>query len=258
LNEPSGSVPMPRKRRQAEPAPMRIQKRMAHMGVASRRECERLIREGRVTVNGRMVTEMGTTVVPDDAIAVDGQPVNEPEGPTIIVLNKPPGVVCTRADPEGRDTIYDLLDPSLPHLAHVGRLDLQTEGVLLLTNDGDLTQGLLRPENGVPRVYHVKLRGRLNRAAWKRLEEGIPLDGRPTAPLNLERLPTKSRHDWISLTLTEGRNRHVRRLMEAVGHSVTRLRRVSFGGINAEGLPVGRWRNLSSQEHRQLKDWLAR
>lgn len=245
------------KRREAEPTRMRIQKRMAHMGVASRRECERLIREGRVAVNGRMVKEMGVTVGPDDAISVDGQLVNEPEGTTIILLNKPAGVVCTRADPEGRDTIYDLLDPALPHLAHVGRLDLQTEGVLLLTNDGDLTQGLLRPENGVPRVYHVKVRGRLTRESWKRLEAGIPLDGRPTAPLDMERLPTKSRHDWISMTLTEGRNRHVRRLMEAVGHSVTRLRRVSFGGITADGLPVGRWRDLSRKEHRQLESWLT-
>jgi len=231
---------------------MRLQRRLAQLGVASRRASERLITAGRVRVNGRVVTELGTRVTPRDAIAVDGRPV-EALDPIVGVLHKPPGVLCAASDDRGRDTIYDLLPPDLPFLAHVGRLDYQTAGVLLLTNDGALARRLLHPDTRVPRVYEVKIRGHLGPAALARLEAGIELDGRPTLPVVVERVRSRSRHDWLRLTLFEGRNRHVRRILEAVGTSVTRLIRTSFGNITLEGLPPGGFRLLDAGEESTLR-----
>lgn len=227
---------------------IRLQKRLAQMGVASRREGERMITAGRVKVNGHVANVLGCRVSPGDRIEVDGREVEAPLQPIAIALHKPAGVITARTDPEGRKTVYDLLDPTLPFLAHVGRLDYQSEGLILFMSDGDLAQKLLRPSLHVPRVYHVKIRGKLGKQASRRIQEGIPLDGRPTRPVDLERLPTKSKHDWLELTLFEGRNRHVRRILEAVGHSVTRLRRVSFAGVSLDRLPEGRWRHLEDEE----------
>ena len=148
---------------------------------------------------------------------------------------------------------HDLLDKDLPWLAHVGRLDIMTEGCLLLTNDGELAEQLLLPASGVERVYHVKVRGKVDRKTIAKLENGVVLDGRRTRPTGLSRLATKSKHDWLELTLTEGRNRHVRRIFEAVGHSVTRLRRVSFAGISVEGVARGNWRLLEPKEIASLR-----
>ncbi len=244
--KPSASAPP------SEEGPMRLQRRLAQLGVASRRASERLITAGRVRVNGRVVTELGTRVTPRDAIAVDGRPV-EALDPIVGVLHKPPGVLCAASDDRGRDTIYDLLPPDLPFLAHVGRLDYQTAGVLLLTNDGALARRLLHPDTRVPRVYEVKIRGHLGPAALARLEAGIELDGRPTLPVVVERVRSRSRHDWLRLTLFEGRNRHVRRILEAVGTSVTRLIRTSFGNITLEGLPPGGFRLLDAGEESTLR-----
>ena len=238
---------------QHPPQGERLQKRMAHLGIASRRESEKMIQAGRVTVNSRRVTELGTRVMPDDVIALDGYPVLDNNVTLVALLHKPIGVVSTRTDPEGRETIYDLLDKDMPWLAHVGRLDIMTEGCLLLTNDGDLAEQLLLPATGVPRVYHVKVRGRVDSKSMKKLQDGVVLDGRRTRPTNLSRLPSKSKHEWLQLTLTEGRNRHVRRIFEAVGHSVTRLRRVSFAGITIEGLARGNWRLLDPKEIAALR-----
>lgn len=235
---------------------MRLQKRMAHLGVASRRESERLIAAGRVAVNGRPVTTPGTVVSPSDRIEVDGRPVRS-RGTEVILLNKPIEVICTRSDPQGRTTIYDLLPPELPHLAHVGRLDFMTEGLLLLTSDGDLAQRLLAPLAGLPRIYEVKIRGRLGPEAIRRLQAGVPLDGRPTLPTEVERVKTRSKHDWLRLTLFEGRNRHVRRVLEEVGHSVTKLRRVAFGPLTIAGLPVGGWREATPAEIASLSALVA-
>jgi 23S rRNA pseudouridine2605 synthase len=237
----------------SSPVGERLQKRMAHLGIASRRESEKLIQAGRVTVNSIRVTELGTRVMPDDVISLDGFPVLDNKTTLVALLHKPIGVVCTRKDPEGRETIYDILDKDMPWLAHVGRLDIMTEGCLLLTNDGDLAEQLLLPATGVPRVYHVKIRGRVDPKTMVRLQEGVVLDGRRTRPTNLTRLPSKSKHEWLQLTLTEGRNRHVRRIFEAVGHSVTRLRRISFAGVTIEGLSRGNWRLLEPKEIAALR-----
>ena len=237
----------------SSPEGERLQKRMAFLGIASRRESEKLIRAGRVTVNGRRVTELGTRVTADAVISLDGNPVLDNNVTLVALLHKPVGVVCTRTDPQDRETIYDLLDKDMPWLAHVGRLDIMTEGCLLLTNDGELAEQLLLPASGVERVYHVKVRGKVDAKTIAKLENGVVLDGRRTRPTGLSRLATKSKHDWLELTLTEGRNRHVRRIFEAVGHSVTRLRRVSFAGISVEGVARGNWRLLEPKEIADLR-----
>ncbi|MCB9730424.1 MAG: rRNA pseudouridine synthase [Deltaproteobacteria bacterium] len=231
---------------------IRLQKRMAQLGFGSRRACDRLIAEGRVTVDGARVTELGTRVSPSARVALDGK-VAEDVGTRCIVLHKPPGYLTARTDPQGRRTVYDLLPKDGPFLAHVGRLDYQTEGVLLFTNDGDLARTLLLPDARVPRVYDVKVRGQLSPDAIAALERGVPLDGRATLPVVVERIPTRSRHDWLRLTLFEGRNRHVRRILEAVGHPVNRLRRAAFGPVDLEGLAPGSWRPLAPDEVSSLR-----
>ena len=231
---------------------MTIQKRMAQLGIASRRASEKLILEGRVKVNGKVQTVLGTKVSVADTIEVD-EKVIEPTEPICILLYKPMGTLCTANDPRGRSTIYDLLGKELPFLAHVGRLDYNTEGLLLMTNDGDLAQALLKPESAIPRVYELKIRGRLSKEAYKQIETGIPLDGRPTKPVFLERIQSKSKHDWLQLTLMEGKNRHIHRIMQAVGTSVTRLRRVSFANLTLGGLEPGEYRKLRMREINSLR-----
>lgn len=247
---PKGGAP---RRSAPKGAPERLQKRLASIGVASRRESERYITAGRVRVNGKTVTELGTKVMPDDRIEVDGAVVEAPTTALVLALDKPEGVVCTRSDPEGRETIYDLLGESLPFMAHVGRLDIMTSGLLLMTTDGDLAKDLLDPGFAVPRVYHVKVRGNLDASTVKQLERGVTLDGHTTRPAAVEKLPSSSKHDWIQLTLFEGKNRHVRRVIEAVGHSVTKLRRVAFGSVTVDGLRPGEWRLLEPSEIARLR-----
>lgn len=241
-----------RERVGSPPAPVRLQKRLAESGFASRREAERLIAEGRVTIGGRVAT-IGEKVSPDVEVAVDGKPVLAPSRPITILLYKPDAVVTARSDPQGRKTVYDLLPPDLPFLSHVGRLDYHTEGVLLMTTDGRLGEALLRPGAGVTRVYDAKVRGHVGRETLRRLEAGVPLDGRPTRPVIVERLPGTPKHDRLRLTLVEGRNRHVRRILEEVGHPVQRLRRIAFGGLEATGLRPGSWRFLTPEEVANLR-----
>jgi len=236
---------------------MRLQRRMAQLGIASRRESERLIAAGRVQVNGVVVTEPGTQVGAEDVVAVDDR-VAEDAGPMTVILHKPRGTICARVDPEGRPTVYELLPPGLPYLGHVGRLDFQTEGVLFFTNERGLADGLLQPGASVPRTYEVKIRGRLSDASRRRIEAGLPLDGRPTRPAVVERIGDRdSKHDWLRVVLFEGRNRHIHRIFEAVGHSVTKLHRVSFAGIGLEGLRPGDSRPLTRAEIECLRAFSA-
>jgi 23S rRNA pseudouridine2605 synthase len=238
-----------------EPDGIRLQKRMAQLGIASRRESERMITAGRVMVDGKLVTELGTRVKKSARVLVDGQPVEGPKLSSGFLLNKPLGVICTRSDPQGRETVYDILPPDLPYMGYVGRLDYNTEGVLLFLADGELAQSLLSPASKVPRVYEVKIRGRLSRVGRTQLEAGVPLDGQSTRPVIVERLGQhQSKHDWLRLTLFEGKNRHVRRILEAVGHSVTKLRRASFGGIDANEILLGQGRPMEGSEIQQLRD----
>lgn len=226
---------------------------MANLGVASRRQCEALIVAGRVKVNGAVVTKLGTRVTERDVIALDNKTLARFAEPILILVNKPRGLICTRSDDLTAETIYDLLPDTLPFLSYVGRLDVATEGALLMTNDGDLSRALSHPDQAVPRVYQVKVSGRVSKATLQRIREGIPLDNRPTRPVEVERLSHGERHDRLLLTLVEGRNRHVRRIMESVGHPVMRLRRQSFAGIHVDGLPLGRWRHLEPEEEHLIR-----
>ena len=234
---------------------IRLQKRMAQLGIASRRQSEKLITAGRVTVNGQRVTELGTRVSMRDHIGLDGKRVEPMKEALVLLMNKPPGIICTRSEEPDARTIYDLLPDDLPFVSYVGRLDVATEGVLLLTSDGELARGLTHPDRAVPRVYQVKVRGRVSKATLQRLCEGVPLDDRPTRPVEAKKLSHGERHDRLELTLFEGRNRHVRRIMETVGHPVMKLRRISFGGISVDGLPLGRWRYLEPAEVHLLKSF---
>ncbi len=232
---------------------VRLQKILSSAGVASRRAAERLMTEGRVSVNGEVVRELGSRADPEaDDIRVDGRPTGRAARRLYLLLNKPRGYVTTRSDPEGRQTVLDLLPDVREYVFPVGRLDYDSEGLLLLTNDGDLAAGLTHPSHEVPREYHARVRGVPDDHALERLANGVTLDGHRTAPAHavlLERgLGQAGDQSLVSLTLYEGRTRQVRRMLESVGHPVVRLRRVRIGPIADARLPLGRYRHLSPGE----------
>jgi 23S rRNA pseudouridine2605 synthase len=225
----------------------RLQKVLARAGVASRRACEELIAARRVRVNGQVAT-LGDRVDPEhDLVELDGAPLALAAGLVHYLLNKPAGVVTTADDPQGRRTVVDLV-PSEPRVFPVGRLDLDTEGLLVLTNDGELTHRLTHPSFGVDKEYLAEVEGRPSRGALRRLREGVELDDGPTAPAQVALVePTVLR-----ITIHEGRNRQVRRMCEAVGHPVRRLVRTRIGPLADRRLGPGEWRELSPDEVRAL------
>ena len=226
----------------------RLQKVLARVGFGSRRTCEELIAGGRVTVNGE-VAVLGRRVDPErDLVAVDGGPVGILPGLVYYLLNKPAGVVTTSNDPQGRATVLDLV-PESPRVFSVGRLDRKTEGLLLLTNDGELAQLLAHPRFGVEKEYLAEVTGVPGPGALRRLREGIVLDdGETTAPARVAAVSP----GVIRLVIHEGRNRQVRRMCEAVGHPVVRLVRTRIGPIADRSLPPGAWRALDTSEVRSL------
>jgi len=232
----------------------RLNKFLAHAGVASRRGADELVREGRVTVNGSVVSELGQRVDPaHDAVKVDGKRVAPAAGaPIYLMLNKPRGMVTTLSDPEGRPTVRDLLRGIHRRVYPVGRLDFNTEGLLLLTDDGELARVLMHPTSAVPKTYLAKVRGRPDDEALGRAERGIVLDGRRTLPAKLRRLRSGD-NAWVEVTVTEGRKHQVRRLLEAVGHPVVKLRRVRYAGLELGDLPRGRLRPLTPAEVERLR-----
>lgn len=235
-------------------ATVRLQKYLSQAGVASRRAAETLMRDGRVRVNGQPATEPGTKVDPaTDVVEVDGRRV-KPAAPLWIALHKPRGYVTTRRDPQGRPTVYTLLPAEHRTLFHVGRLDYDSEGLLLLTNEGDAAERLQHPRYEVDRVYHVEIDGVLRDAARGMLLQGVSLEDGVASARGLLRLGGAARggERW-AITLREGRKREVRRMFDAVGHPVRRLRRVSFGPIGLGALDEGRWRRLTPAEVRQLR-----
>jgi pseudouridine synthase len=237
----------------------RLQKALARAGVASRRAAERLIREGRVTVNGHTVTRMGTQVDPrSDVVKVDGTRVpSAPRSHTYLALHKPRGFVTTLSDPEGRPTVRDLLPAVRTRVYPVGRLDFHTEGLLLFTDDGDLARDLMHPRNRVPRTYLAKVREEPSAEDLRRLARGaITLDGRKTLPAQC-RVVRAGATTWVEITVVEGRKHQVRRMLEAVGHPVQRLRRVSYGGVALGRLPSGRVRALLPAEVDRLRRSVA-
>lgn len=228
---------------------IRLQKLLSQAGIASRRAAEELMRAGRVRVDGVVVTEPGVRVDPEVAVVeVDGRRVRRAQ-PMWIALNKPAGYVTTRRDPHGRPTVYALLPPELGGLFHVGRLDRESEGLLLLTNEGDVAHRLLHPSHAVDREYVVEVEGEVDREAQRRLVEGIQLeDGTVRARrVRLEgRAPQGTTR--LRVVLQEGKKREVRRMMAAIGHPVRRLVRVGYGPIRLGRLGVGEWRRLSERE----------
>ena len=230
----------------------RLQKVLARSGFGSRRVCENLIAEERVTVNGE-VAVLGRRVDAEaDAVEVDGVPVSVRAGLVHYLLNKPPGVVTTASDPQGRPTVVDLV-PSDPRVFPVGRLDADTEGLLLLTNDGDLAHRLTHPSFGVEKEYLAEVQGEPAPGAIRRLREGIELEDGPTAPARVAALAP----NVLRLTIHEGRNRQVRRMCAAVGHPVLRLVRTRIGPVTDRSLRPGEWRTLEAAEVRSLEEAAA-
>lgn len=229
---------------------MRIQRALARAGVAGRRAAEKMVADGRVSVNGAPAT-VGQSVSPDDRIAVDGRPV-APQTLRTLLLNKPRGVLSSVGDPRGRPTVVDGL-PDLGRLYPVGRLDLQTTGAILITNDGELAHRLMHPRYGVPKTYQVLFAGRLSSAALRRLRDGVELDDGPTAPAGVRRMDRRADEGtWVELELHEGRNRQIRRMGDAIGHPVARLHRSRYAGLGLRDLAPGGWRELHDHELREL------
>ena len=231
------------------PQQIRLQKVLSQAGVASRRAAEKLIADGRVTVNGKTILTMGVKVDPaKDDVRVDGRRIKAAARKRYILLYKPAGYVTTRSDPQRRRTVIDLLDGVREYVYPVGRLDYDTEGLLLLTNDGDLAARLTHPRHGLARTYEARVAGMPDREAIERLRTGIPLDGHRTLPADVVLL-----NEGLRLTIREGRNRQVRRMCEAVGHPVQHLKRTKFGSLGDRRLKPGEWRELAPQEIASLK-----
>ena len=237
---------------------VRLQKVLAQAGIASRRACEVLISEGRVEVNSEVVLEQGRRVYPErDVIRVDGARIPPPRRHRYLALNKPRGVVATMDDPEGRRTIADLLDTRQlrnERLFHVGRLDTDSEGLLIMTNDGDLAQRLAHPSYEVPKTYIAEVAGVVSEQTLKRLRRGITLEDGPVKPTSVKIVSSVGDKTLLKITLQEGRNRIVRRTMEAVGHPVRRLSRIGIGPVRLGNLKVGEYRELTREELGGLLD----
>lgn len=227
----------------AEQQGIRLQKFLSQAGVASRRSSEELIVGGRVSINGRPATELGVRVQPTDDVRVDGRRIR-PAASQWYALHKPRGYMSTRSDPQGRQTLYDLVPPPMRRLFYVGRLDFDSEGLVLLTNDGDTAHRLLHPRYGVDREYDVELEEQVDDAALEQLRIGVQLDdGRARA-----RTARRRGGRRVVLTLQEGRKREVRRMFAELGYRVIRLRRVRYGPIRLGDLPPGEWRPLDERE----------
>src|SRR5687768_7272131 len=232
----------------------RLQKILSQAGIASRRAAEKLIAEGRVSVNGTTVREMGTKAdAAADDIRVDGRRIKAAQTLRYILLNKPAGYVTTRSDPQRRPTVIDLLRGVREYVYPVGRLDYDTEGLLLLTNDGDLAARLTHPRHGVERTYEARVAGMPDQDAVDRLRKGIPLDGKRTLPADVVLLNKSGREGLLLITIREGRNRQVRRMCEAVGHPVDKLKRVKIRPLSDKTLRRGEWRELTPAEVKTLK-----
>lgn len=231
----------------------RLQKILAHAGVASRRAAEKLITDGRVRVNGRVVTELGTRADPHaDKIELDGRRITL-EKPVHYLVHKPREMVTTLSDPEGRSSLGDLLAKLPERVYPVGRLDYHTSGALLVTNDGELADALLNPKRKVPKVYAAKLKGHLDVPELDQLRNGVRLDdGYVTEKAEVFVIREEPRNTWVQITLTEGKNRQIHRMADAIGHPVQRLARLSFAGLTTDGLRPGEWRPLANRELEKL------
>lgn len=235
---------------------MRINKYIASCGVASRRKAEELIISGRVTINGELITELSTTVdETKDIVEVDGVPINQEEKKVYILLNKPEGYITTVKDQFDRPSVLDILKEVDERVYPVGRLDYETSGLLILTNDGDLTYKLTHPKHEVEKTYLAMVNGIISPEEKRRFENGLQIEDYTTAKAKLKivKADEEKNYSVCKITIHEGRNRQVRKMCKAIGHPVRNLRRIQMGRINIRGLEVGEYRNLTEDEVRYLK-----
>ena len=238
---------------------MRLQKYLAQAGIASRRKAEELILQGQVAINGKTVTELGVKVSSTDKVTVNGKEIALVDKPIYLLLNKPTSVLCTVQDPHGRLTVLDILSSSWKRyrLFPVGRLDYDTEGLIILTNDGDFTYQLTHPRFQVPKTYLALVQGRVTPDQVEQLRHGVLLDDGPTWPADVKLLSCEGSTSLLKLVLSEGRKRQVKRMCDYISHPVLKLVRIAFGGLTLQGLDVGEYRSLTEQEIVDLKQ-LAR
>jgi len=236
----------------------RLNKFLARAGAGSRRRAEQLIRERRVSLNGRVVEDPAVRVDPEkDHVRIDGRPVSAPSSRIYLVYHKPRNVVSTMEDPQGRPCVGDVLRKFKGNPVPAGRLDFDAEGLLLCTNDGDLIQRLLHPRYHIQRIYRVKVKGLPESRALEKIEQGMFLDGARTIPARVRIIKRGAKNSWLSLILYEGRNQQVKRMLEKLGHPVLKLKRVGFGPLRITGIPPGAYRKLSPSEVLKLKESLG-
>ncbi len=240
---------------QGAPGGERIARRIARAGLCSRREAERRILEGRVRLNGRVLPDPAVTVGAGDLVEVDGAPLPAPEPARLWRYHKPPGLVTTDRDPEGRPTVFDSLPAHLPRVISVGRLDLTSEGLLLLTNDGALARELELPARGWVRRYRARVRGRVDEARLARLSRGVEIAGLRYGPIAAGLDEQRGGNAWLTIGLAEGRNREVRRVLEHLGHPVNRLIRIAYGPFQLGNLPRG---GVAEIRRKTLREQLGR
>ncbi len=231
---------------------MRLCKYLAHCGAASRRGADAMVFAGRVTINGETVLEPGRDVAPGDAVLLDGKLLALESEKVVFAFNKPAGVICSSADPEGRKRVADYFRDVPYRLYTVGRLDFDSEGLILVTNDGELANLLTHPRHGVEKEYFAVCEGRVSESSRRRLASGVQLEDGMSAPAGVIILNTHAQATELSVVLSEGRNRQVRRMLKAVGHPVKKLRRERIGALTLSGLPRGGRRRLTEEEIREL------
>lgn len=231
---------------------IRLNKIISEAGIASRREADRLIKAGEVTINGEVVTELGTKCDPENVhIKVKGKLLQTSGRKVYVLLNKPKGYVTTTKDPEGRQTVMDLVRKVPGRLYPVGRLDIQTEGLLILTNDGELADKIMKPKSKVAKIYEVKIRGTLNDNLKKKLEYGISVDGETLKAESIKTIK-EDKNTWLEVTIFEGKNRHIRRLFDAIKHPVVKIRRIQIGNMKAPYLKPGEYIMLEESDIKKI------
>ena len=231
----------------------RLQKILAKAGLASRRNAEELIRQGKVTVDGKVVTEMGVRVDPEkQVVAFEGRPLRQEEEKIYLLLNKPRGYVTTLNDPQGRPIVTSLLSGITSRVFPVGRLDFDTEGALILTNDGDFAERILHPRFEIQRTYQAEVRGLPTPEKIRLLEEGVELEGKKTWPATVRIVAKTATTTTLEITIHEGRKRQVRLMCQAIGHRVFALKRIAYGGLRLDALPIGKYRRLTPADLAQI------
>lgn len=234
---------------------IRLNKFLSESGVASRREADRVIEKGRVTVNGQVVQVLGLTIDDEgDEVRVDGRRVKKEAKKVYLMLNKPPGYLVSLKDPFGRATIKDLLPSFETRIFPVGRLDYESQGLLLMTNDGNLAYRLTHPRYKIKKVYLLKIKGQPDSVNLTKLEKGVFLDGKRTAPAKIVLQRVSSQRAFLRIEVYEGRKREIRRMFESIGHRVLELRRIKLGGLSLGKLKNGQWRYLTPKEVERLKN----